>query len=242
MSYNNSQSSPSSPSSPSRLSRSGSSSKRPAKAKQRRSSAKTATTAKTARLYKTVSSKTTKSAKSADALAKNHTYSFVDFPEFRPSLSPRDIFKLGSFGGTYWRPIKSRVTNMTYRNVHMRYPKSWFSDLPLQSLVRPWSDYDVHVNKYKVKVGTTLEYWEEKKWISPSHPYGWVHWYCDFFMGKRCDDDARQVTRWVKTAGPNSRFRKRLLNLIRDNPHQASSISPKIRQTLQHWAVVVKVV
>ena len=32
---------------------------------------------------------------------------FSDHPEFRPNLSPRQIFKLGSFGGTYWRPIKS---------------------------------------------------------------------------------------------------------------------------------------
>ena len=33
---------------------------------------------------------------------------FEDHPEFRPNLSPRQIFKLGSFGGTYWRPIKSK--------------------------------------------------------------------------------------------------------------------------------------
>ena len=36
-------------------------------------------------------------------------YFFKDYPEFRPNLSPRDMFKLGSFGGTYWRPIKSGV-------------------------------------------------------------------------------------------------------------------------------------
>ena len=28
--------------------------------------------------------------------------------EFSPNLSPREMFKLGSFGGTYWRPIKSK--------------------------------------------------------------------------------------------------------------------------------------
>jgi hypothetical protein len=168
-------------------------------------------------------------------------YKFADYPEFEPNLSPRDIFKLGSFGGTYWRPIKSKVTNTSYRNVHLRY-KAWFADLPPNMLVSAWSDYDVQVNKYKVKVGTTLEYWEEKHWISPSHPYGWVHWYCDFFMGKRSEDDARQVSRWLRTAGPNSRFRKRLLNMmkVQANPGQdPTTISPKIRQTLQHWAVAV---
>lgn len=27
---------------------------------------------------------------------------FDDYPEFIPNLSPRDIFKMGSFGGTYF--------------------------------------------------------------------------------------------------------------------------------------------
>jgi integrase len=36
-------------------------------------------------------------------------YYFKDYPEFKPNLSPREMFKLGSFGGTYWRPIKSKV-------------------------------------------------------------------------------------------------------------------------------------
>ncbi len=28
---------------------------------------------------------------------------FKDYPEFKPNLTPKDIFKSGSFGGTYWR-------------------------------------------------------------------------------------------------------------------------------------------
>ena len=35
---------------------------------------------------------------------------FDDFPEFRPNLTPKEIFELGSFGGTYWRPIYSSIT------------------------------------------------------------------------------------------------------------------------------------
>ena len=56
-------------------------------------------------------------------------------------------------------------------------------------------------------------------------------------MGKRSKDDIRQVNRWVKTAGPQSRFRKRLINLIKKNKTKYNNykISPKIRQTLQHW-------
>ena len=35
---------------------------------------------------------------------------FKDHPEFKPNLTPRQIFKMGSFGGTYFRPIYSSVT------------------------------------------------------------------------------------------------------------------------------------
>ena len=86
-------------------------------------------------------------------------------------------------------------------------------------------------------VGTTLEFWESKDWISETHPYGWVQWYCDFFRGERSDDDERQVKRWVQTAGTQSRFRKRLINMIKDKKtnYKDLSVSPKIRQTLQHW-------
>ena len=35
---------------------------------------------------------------------------FDDYPDFTPNLTPRQIFLLGSFGGTYWRPIYSQIT------------------------------------------------------------------------------------------------------------------------------------
>lgn len=168
-------------------------------------------------------------------------YKFSDYPEFRPNLSPREIFKLGAFGGSYWRSITSDVTHRQYRNVHLKYPKSWWKGIPKEWLTSPWDKYDKNINKYKVKVGTTLEFWENKGWISKYHPYGWVHWYCDFFMGKRCPDDKRQINRWIRTAGPKSRFRLMLLNMIKNNKSgiPKSKISPKIRQTLQHWAVII---
>ena len=169
---------------------------------------------------------------------KNKEYVFKDYPEFRPNLSPREMFLLGSFGGTYWRPIYSSITNKNYKNLHKKYPKSWWKDIPEEHLTKEWDDYDKKINKYGVKVGTTLEYWEEKDWITKYHPYGWVHWYCDFFMGKRSPDDERQINRWIKTAGPKSRFRRRLINMIKDKntKYNDYKISPKIRQTLQHWA------
>ena len=45
---------------------------------------------------------------------------FNDYPDFRPNLTPRDMFTLGSFGGTYWRPIKSGVTGKPHKNEHLK--------------------------------------------------------------------------------------------------------------------------
>tara|TARA_B100000424_G_scaffold84332_1_gene63065 strand:- start:2089 stop:2640 length:552 start_codon:yes stop_codon:yes gene_type:complete len=166
---------------------------------------------------------------------------FADYPDFTPNLTPKEMFALGSFGGTYWRPIYSSVTNKSYKNKHKNYPSSWWKGLPDDWLTRDFEDYDKSINKYKVKVGTTLEYWEEKKWITKYHPYGWVQWYCDFYSGKRSPDDERQIDRWKKTAGPNSRFRRALINMIlkKNSSYDDYDISPKIRQTLQHWGYVL---
>ena len=166
---------------------------------------------------------------------------FKDYPEFKPNLTPKDIFSLGSFGGTYWRPINSKVNKKKYKNIHKKYKEKWWKHLPESWLSNSWENYDVNINKYKVKVGTTLEFWEEKGWISETHPYGWVHWYCDFYSGKRCKDDRRQIDRWLALAGEKGRFRRRLINLILDSDTHINNyeISPKIRQTLQHWGYML---
>jgi hypothetical protein len=166
---------------------------------------------------------------------KNKKIKFNKFPEFAPNLTPREIFQLGSFGGTYWRPIKSNVTKKTYKNIHHNYPKSWWQGIKENCLSS--SNCDISINKYKVKVGTSLQFWEEKKWINAAHPYGWVHWYCDFYSGKRSDDDIRQIKRWQALAGPRGRFMRFLVTQIlkKKSKWNDENISPKIRQVLQHW-------
>lgn len=168
---------------------------------------------------------------------KNGQIIFADFPEFRPNMSPKEIFRAGSFGGTYWRPIYSSVTGETYQNQHKKYPKTWWRGIPEHHLTNEWENYDKSINTYKVKVGTTLEFWESKDWIDPKHPYGWVQWYCDFYTGKRSHDDERQIKRWKDLAGEKGRFKLRLINMIRDanTTYDDIKISPGIRQTLQHW-------
>jgi hypothetical protein len=100
---------------------------------------------------------------------------------FNPSLTPREIFTRGSFGGTYWRPIYSSVTKKSYKNKHKKY--KFLKNIP--------DEYDKTINKYGVKCGSTLEDWEDSDWITKYDPYGWVQWYCEFYSGRNCPDDER---------------------------------------------------
>jgi hypothetical protein len=160
---------------------------------------------------------------------------FKDYPNFKPNLTPRQMFNMGSFGGTYWRPIYSDITKKKLKNVHKKYGKL-FKGIPDEKLSQ--AKYDKNINKYGVKVGTTLEFWEDKGWITKKDPYGWVEWYCNFYNGRRIpSEDVRQIKRWSRLTGENGRFRKWLVTLIIKNNStwNDENISPKIRQTLQHW-------
>lgn len=166
---------------------------------------------------------------------------FPDYPEFTPNLTPSEIFRLGSFGGTYWRDIHSKVTGKNYTGKHKEFPESWWEGIPEDNLTRDMSDYSAEINKYGVRVGSSLEYWEEHGWIHAQDPYGWVQWYCRFYAGRRTADDSRQIKRWLGLAGPRGRFRLALERKIREakakRAKNISEVSPKVRQTLQHWAV-----
>lgn len=166
-------------------------------------------------------------------IPKNIT--FKDFPQFTPNLSPYQIFKLGSFGGTYWRPIYSETNQESYNNLYLELPNEWWNDIDKKYLIS--EKEDVTLNQYKVHSGTTLEYWESKNWINPIDPYGWVQWYCHFYNGRRSHDDERQVQRWKNFSGANGRWRLRLISIILEENTQYNdkSISPVIRQGLQHW-------
>ena len=97
-------------------------------------------------------------------MKKNNAYYFPDYPNFRPNLSPRKMFKMGSFGGTYWRPIKStkfKVNKKTkLNNRHKLLPKSYWKSIEVNYLTS--IKYKKNINTHKVKVGTSLEVWENK--------------------------------------------------------------------------------
>lgn len=57
---------------------------------------------------------------------KDGTLCFEDYPHFRPNLAPFQVMQLGSFGGTYWRPIKSSVVGQKLKDQHKEFPEEWF--------------------------------------------------------------------------------------------------------------------
>ena len=64
----------------------------------------------------------------------------------------------------------------------------------------------------------------------------------DACIGRRCSDDSRQVSRGLGVIGPTGRWRNNLVNKVLaaypDDPAaglQDWTISPVVRQLLQHW-------
>ena len=158
--------------------------------------------------------------------------------DFKPNKSPKQVFKAGAFGGTYFRPIKSSVTGKKYtaKSAIKEYPTSWFQGIDNDKMVTS-SKYDKKVNKYGVKCGSSLESWEQSGWIEKQDPYGWFQWYCRYYMGRRTKDDERQIKRWLALAGPSGRFRRTLMNKIikKNTRYNDHTVSPVIRQVLLHW-------
>ena len=93
--------------------------------------------------------------------------------DFGANKTSVEIIKEGAFGGTYFRDICFSVINEWYKESRKEFDelnkfhqKYYFSNY-----------YDVSVNKYGVKCGASLRFWENKKWIYPLDPYGWFQWY-----------------------------------------------------------------
>ena len=80
--------------------------------------------------------------------------------DFSPNKTPIEKIKEGAFGGTYFRDIYSGINEKWYKN-------SWKEFVQLKNIDAKYyaSDYyDVNVNKYGVKTGTSLRFWENKGW------------------------------------------------------------------------------
>ena len=150
--------------------------------------------------------------------------------DFGTNLTPIEVIKKGSFGGTFFRDIYSGVSHKFYRNSWKEFKELKNIDCNYYS-----SDYhDASLDKYGVKCGTSLRFCENKGWINKIDPYEWFQWYFRYYLGRRSEDDKRQIKRWKEIV---NRLKGILVKMIKDADSKFDdySISPKIRQILLHW-------
>ena len=132
--------------------------------------------------------------------------------EFRPQLSPKEMLKLGVFGGKYMSDCTEE------------FPVDWFEKARLCSEI-----HDPKLNYFGVNASQTLAEWRRKGWIYKEDPRGWFQWYCRYYMGRRCPDDERQIKRWKSMSRHIGQITKNCRYLDVD-------CRPRQRQALLHWA------
>jgi len=132
--------------------------------------------------------------------------------EFRPDLTPAEMLALGVFGGKY-------MTDCTDE-----FPKAWFRRAKLCH-----EFHNPELNFFGINASKPLSYWREKGWIYEEDPRGWFQWYCRYFMGRRCDDDLRQILRWKAMT-------RHIAQIKRNCTPGDLDCRRKQRQALLHWA------
>lgn len=151
--------------------------------------------------------------------------------DFNPILTPREIIERGSFGGSYFGIPIEEYTNFDYNKLFNILFDGLDDSLYLTEKYTP------KLNKFKTQAGMPYEYWRDMKWMHEDDPYGWFEWYCKYSLGRRHEDDARQIQRWQDFCGPRGRWRRNIYSKI----HAAKdwNASPRIQQSLQHWGYIV---
>jgi hypothetical protein len=133
-------------------------------------------------------------------------------PAFRPELTPPELLRLGVFGGKYMTDCRDE------------FPKTWFRGAKLSPERR-----DPALNFFGVHASQPLAVWRAKGWIHPDDPRGWFQWYCRYHLGRRMEDDPRQIGRWRQI--------RRHIGQIEANCEKGDLFCrPRQRQALLHWA------
>lgn len=132
---------------------------------------------------------------------------------FKPDLTPKEMLELGVFGGLY------------FGDKPKEFPKTWFAK------AKSSLDGKRHkeLNLFGVNASQSLSVWQKKGWINPQDPRGWFEWYCRYYLGRRTDDDERQIKRWLAM--------RRHITQVKNNCRPGDIFCrPKQRQALLHWA------
>ena len=123
------------------------------------------------------------------------------------------MLDLGVFGGSYFN--KKQIKE---------FPKSWFKNAKLSK------NFDVSINRFKVKSGLSREHWIMKGWIFKEDPLGWFQWYCRFCNGRRIPQiDEIQIKRWKN-------FRRHLLAIEKNCEKNDLGCRRRQRQAILQWA------
>jgi hypothetical protein len=153
-----------------------------------------------------------------DRMQKGYRYELTEppgknfDPEFKPELTPAQLLQMGVFGGKYMTDCRDE------------FPAEWFEQAKLSPERR-----DPKLNFFGVDASKPLSYWIDKGWIRAQDPRGWFQWYCRYWMGRRSDDDARQIARWKAMTRHIAQIRK---NCVKGD----LLCRPRQRQALLHWA------
>lgn len=134
-------------------------------------------------------------------------------PAFKPELTPQEMLDLGVFGGKYFSDTPDE------------FPPEWFNDARLS----PDEDKHPELNFFEVSASQSLEEWQRKEWIHPDDPRGWFQWYCRYYLGRRSEDDQRQIKRWKA-------FKRHVAQVKKNCSQGDLSCRRKQRQALLHWA------
>jgi hypothetical protein len=134
-------------------------------------------------------------------------------PDFKPELTPKQMLKLGVFGGKYMTDCRQE------------FPADWFTAAKLSPTKK-----DPSLNFFGVDASQPLSVWQKKGWIYPDDPRGWFQWYCRYYQGRRIpSEDQRQISRWKAMRRHISQIKANCLPLD-------LSCRPRQRQALLHWA------
>ncbi len=148
-----------------------------------------------------------KTIKKSEPVGKNFA------PDFRPDLTPKEMLKLGVFGGSYFEADRKE------------FPKSWFVGAKLSLDGEPNKD----LNYFGVNASQPLSVWQKKGWIYKDDPRGWFQWYCRYYLGRRHHDDERQIKRWKAMS-------RHIAQVCYNCRKGDEFCRPKQRQALLHWA------
>lgn len=113
------------------------------------------------------------------------------------------------------------------RDCKKEFPDDWFYNAKFAP--EDIREHLAKLNYFKVNASQPLSVWREKGWIHKDDPRGWFQWYCRYYMGRRHEDDERQIKRWKQM--------KRHITQIKNNCKKGDeSCRRKQRQAVLHWA------